>query len=88
MQIPKDPRAQLTEELFDRYRNARSDWDTEARTDIDFFYGNHFTENEVDELELRNQASVPMDRVGPAVEKMKAMLTSRAPAFTVIPRED
>lgn len=88
MQIPKDPRAKLTEELFDRYRNARSDWDTEARTDIDFFYGNHFTENEVDELELRNQASVPMDRVGPAVEKMKAMLTSRAPAFTVIPRED
>lgn len=88
MQIPKDPRAKLTEELFDRYRNARSDWDTEARTDIDFFYGNHFTDNEVDELELRNQASVPMDRVGPAVEKMKAMLTSRAPAFTVIPRED
>ena len=88
MQIPKDPRAKLTEELFDRYRNARSDWDTEARTDIDFFYGNHFTDSEVDELELRNQASVPMDRVGPAVEKMKAMLTSRAPAFTVIPRED
>tara|TARA_S200002703_G_scaffold21210_1_gene17763 strand:+ start:4033 stop:6063 length:2031 start_codon:yes stop_codon:yes gene_type:complete len=88
MQIPKDPRAALTQELFDRYRNARSEWDTEARTDIDFFYGNHFSENEVDELELRNQASVPMDRVGPAVEKMKAMLTSRAPAFTVIPRED
>ena len=30
MQIPKDPRAKLTEELFDRYRNARSDWDTEG----------------------------------------------------------
>jgi len=88
MQIPEDPRAKLTKELFDRYRDARSGWDTEARTDIDFFYGNHFEDNEVDELEHRNQAAVPMDRVGPAVEKMKAMLTSRAPAFTIIPRED
>jgi len=88
MQIPEDPRAKLTKELFDRYRDARSGWDTEARTDIDFFYGNHFEDSEVDDLELRNQAAVPMDRVGPAVEKMKAMLTSRAPAFTVIPRED
>ena len=40
MQIPEDPRAKLTKELFDRYRDARSGWDTEARTDIDFFYGN------------------------------------------------
>ena len=88
MQIPEDPRAKLSQELYQRYRDARSGWDTEARTDIDFFYGNHFESNEVDELELRNQAAVPMDRMGPAVEKLKAMLTSQAPAFTIIPRED
>ena len=29
-----------------------------------------------------------MDRIGPAVEKFKAVLTSRAPAFTMTPRED
>jgi len=88
MQIQEDPRAKITRELHQRYRDARSEWDTEARKDIDFFYGNHFSDNEVDELESRNQAAVPMDRVGPAVEKMKAMLTSSSPAFTVIPRED
>ena len=88
MQIEQDPRAKVSQELFERYRDARSSWDTEARTDIDFFYGNHFSDNEVDEMESRNQAAVPMDRVGPAVEKLKAMLTSKAPAFTVIPRED
>ena len=88
MQIQEDPRAKTTRELFRRYRDARSDWDTEARKDIDFFYGNHFSDDEVDELESRNQAAVPMDRVGPAVEKLKAMLTSSSPAFTVIPRED
>ena len=88
MQIQEDPRAKTNRELYRRYRDARSDWDTEARNDIDFFYGNHFSSNEVDELESRNQAAVPMDRCGPAVEKLKAMLTSSAPAFTVIPRED
>ncbi len=88
MQIQEDPRAKTTRELYRRYRDARSEWDTEARKDIDFFYGNHFSDDEVDELESRNQAAVPMDRVGPAVEKLKAMLTSSSPAFTVIPRED
>ena len=88
MQILEDPRAKTTRELYRRYRDARSEWDTEARKDIDFFYGNHFNDNEIDELESRNQAAVPMDRVGPAVEKLKAMLTSNSPAFTVIPRED
>ena len=88
MQIQEDPRAKITRELYRSYRDARSDWDTEARKDIDFYYGNHFSDDEVDELESRNQAAVPMDRVGPAVEKLKAMLTSSSPAFTVIPRED
>ena len=29
-----------------------------------------------------------MDRIGPAIEKFKAVLTSRSPAFTITPRED
>ena len=29
-----------------------------------------------------------MDRIGPAIEKFKAVLTSRPPAFTMTPRED
>ena len=83
-----DPRAQNNQDLYRRWRDARSDWDAEARKDIDFYLGNHFTAEESDELKTRNQADVPMDRISPAVEKLKATLTSRPPTFTITPRED
>ena len=83
-----DPRAQNNQDLYRRWRDARADWDAEARKDIDFYLGNHFTAEESDELQTRNQADVPMDRISPAVEKLKATLTSRPPTFTITPRED
>jgi hypothetical protein len=83
-----DPRAQTNQDLFRRWRDARREWDTEARKDIDFYLGNHFTDDESTELQSRNQADVPMDRISPAVEKLKATLTSRPPVFTITPRED
>ena len=86
--MKKDPRANQNEELYRQWRDARSDWDTEARKDIDFYLGNHFTQDESDELSSRNQADIPMDRVSAAIEKFKAVLTSRPPAFTITPRED
>ena len=86
--IDKDIRAEQNQELFRNWSDARTDWDTEARKDIDFYLGNHFTADESDELQSRNQADVPMDRVSSAVEKFKAVLTSRPPAFTITPRED
>ena len=86
--IETDPRADLNQELYRKWRDARSDWDTEARNDIDFYLGNHFTSDESDDLQSRNQPDVPMDRVSPAIEKLKAVLTSRPPVFTASPRED
>ena len=86
--MDQDPRASYNEELYRQWRDARSDWDTEARRDIDFYLGNHFTQDESDELSQRNQADIPMDRVSAAIEKFKAVLTSRPPAFTITPRED
>jgi len=86
--IDIDPRAELSQELYREWRDSRQDWDNEARADIDFFYGNHYTSEEAVEMASRNQAAVPMDRVAPAIDKLKAMLTSRTPVFTVIPRED
>ena len=86
--MDKDIRAEQNQELFRNWSDARQDWDTEARKDIDFYLGNHFTSDESDELQSRNQADVPMDRVSSAVEKFKAVLTSRPPAFTITPRED
>ena len=86
--IEKDTRAEYNEQLFRDWRDARVDWEEEARKDIDFFLGNHFTSDESDELQARNQADVPMDRTSAAVEKFKAVLTARPPAFTITPRED
>ena len=86
--MEQDKRALYNDELYRQWRDARSDWDTEARRDIDFYLGNHFTQDESDELASRNQADIPMDRVSSAIEKFKAVLTSRPPAFTITPRED
>ena len=86
--IDKDPRALQNEELHRQWRDARSDWDTESRKDIDFYLGNHFSAEESDELSQRNQADIPMDRISSAIEEFKAVLTSRPPAFTISPRED
>ena len=86
--MEKDSRAVYNEELYRQWRDSRSDWDTEARRDIDFYLGNHFSQDESDELAQRNQADIPMDRISAAIEKFKAVLTSRPPAFTITPRED
>ena len=86
--MDQDPRALYNEELYRNWRDARSEWDTEARKDIDFYLGNHFTADESDELAQRNQADIPMDRISGAIEKFKAVLTARQPAFTITPRED
>ena len=86
--IDKDPRAELNQELFRDWSDARVDWQEEARKDVDFYLGNHFTSDESNELQSRNQADVPMDRTSSAVEKFKAVLTARPPAFTITPRED
>jgi len=86
--LEEHPEAQTNRELYGRWKEARSTWDTEARKDIEFFLGSHFTQEESDEMASRNQADVPMDRISPAVEKFTSMLTARSPAFTVVGRED
>ena len=36
--MDQDPRALQNEELYRQWRDARSEWDTEARKDIDFYH--------------------------------------------------
>ena len=86
--IQEDLRVKEIKESFNRWKDARKDWDTAAREDIDFYLGNHFTENEIDELESRNQSSMPMDRLYSAIEQFKAIVTSKRPKFSAVGRED
>ena len=86
--IQEDIRVKEIRELWDRWSDARQDWDTQAREDIDFYLGNHFSEEEMNALAERNQSAMPMDRLYSAVEQFKAIITSKPPKFAAVGRED
>ena len=86
--IPEDKRAKDIKERWERWYNARSDWDSQAREDIDFYLGNHFTDREASELAERNQMGLPIDRLYAAIEQFKAIITSKPPKFSAVGRED
>ena len=70
------------------WRDARSHWDTEARESIDFFLGNHYSQEESDALRAVGQGDFVIDRVYAAIEKLKSLLTSKAPKYSAVGRED
>tara|TARA_R100001530_G_scaffold36731_1_gene28511 strand:+ start:723 stop:2744 length:2022 start_codon:yes stop_codon:yes gene_type:complete len=86
--IPEDKRAKEIKELYRRWTDARKDWDNAAREDIDFYLGNHFSAEEMDILQERNQSPIPVDRLYSAVEQFKAITTSKPPKFSAVGRED
>jgi len=86
--IEADKRAIQVRDLWRRWHDARKEWENHAREDIDFYLGNHFSEAESDELESRNQSNLPLDRLYSAIEQFKAIITSKPPKFSAMPRED
>ena len=86
--IEVDKRAEYTKELWKRWLDARKEWETHAREDIDFYLGNHFSAAEAEELASRNQSNIPLDRIYSAIEQFKAIITSKSPKFSATPRED
>lgn len=79
---------QETEVLWREYSNVRSSWATRAQEDRKFRYGEQWSEEDIIKLNARGQAPVVVNRVHPAVEAAKAMLTANKPSFRVSPRED
>ena len=86
--IQEDIRVKEIRELWRRWSDSRKDWDIQAREDIDFYLGNHWSDDEVSELEQRNQSALPMDRLYSAIEQFKAIITSKPPKFSAVGRED
>ena len=86
--IKEDKRAGEIKERWRRWFDARSDWDVQAREDIDFYLGNHFTDKEANDLAERNQMGLPIDRLYAAIEQFKAIITSKPPKFSATGRED
>tara|TARA_R100001530_G_scaffold40861_2_gene31403 strand:+ start:3638 stop:5986 length:2349 start_codon:yes stop_codon:yes gene_type:complete len=77
-----------TQDLWKTYSNKRDTWATHAQEDREFRLGKQWTAEQRKVLEARGQAPIVVNRIHPAVEAAKAMLTSNRPSFRVSPRED
>ena len=77
-----------TLDLFDKYSQKRDTWAQHAKEDKEFRLGRQWTKEQKEVLESRGQAAIVINRIHPAVESAKAMLTSNRPAFRAAPRED
>ena len=77
-----------TLELFDEYSSKRDTWATHAKEDKEFRLGKQWSAEQREALESRGQAPIVINRIHPAVESAKAMLTANRPSFRCAPRED
>ena len=77
-----------TLDLFDKYSSKRDTWAQHAKEDKEFRLGRQWTAEQRETLESRGQAAIVINRIHPAVESAKAMLTAKRPSFRAAPRED
>ena len=77
-----------TQNLYDIYSKERDNWARQAKEDKEFRLGRQWTKEQEDTLKSRGQAPIVVNRIHPAVEAAKSMLTANRPAFRVAPRED
>ena len=77
-----------TQSLFKTYSNKRELWAQHAQEDAEFRLGRQWTQEQTRILLERGQAPLVVNRIHPAVEAAKALLTSGKPQFRVSPRED
>ena len=77
-----------TLDLFDKYSSKRDTWAQHAKEDKEFRLGRQWSAAQRETLESRGQAPIVINRVHPAVESAKAMLTANRPSFRAAPRED
>ena len=77
-----------TIQLYKDYSKKRDAWAIQAKEDKEFRLGRQWTKEQAEVLEARGQAPIVINRIHPAVESAKAMLTSKRPSFRCAPRED
>jgi len=77
-----------TQDLWKSYSKKRETWARHAQEDKEFRLGKQWTSDQKRILEERGQAAVVVNRIHPAVEAAKALITANKPQFRVSPRED
>ena len=87
-QLTDEEAVQKVHDLFRTYSKNRETWANHAQEDREFRLGKQWTQEQKDVLESRGQAPIVVNRIHPAVEAAKAMITARRPSFRVAARED
>ena len=77
-----------TQSLWKTYSKKREGWANHAQEDREFRLGKQWTADQKRVLEERGQAPLVVNRIHPAVEAAKALITANKPSFRVSPRED
>jgi len=77
-----------TQDIWKTYSKKRETWATHAQEDREFRLGKQWTSDQKRVLEERGQAAIVVNRIHPAVEAAKALITANKPQFRVSPRED
>lgn len=85
-----EPIVSETQDLWREYSNnqRRQEWVQQVQEDREFRMGKQWTAEQIEVLEERGQAPIVVNRIHPAVEAAKAMLTHQRPSFRTSPRED
>ena len=82
------PLVDETIDLWKRYSDKRDSWAEHAKEDKEFRLGRQWTEDQEETLKARGQAPLVVNRIHPAVEAAKSMMSANRPSFRVAPRED
>ena len=77
-----------TQSLWKTYSQKHERWAHHAQEDREFRLGKQWTSDQKRILEERGQAALVVNRIHPAVEAAKALITANKPQFRVSPRED
>ena len=75
-------------ELLEHYMNMREEWATKFREAEQFRNGIQWSKDQISVLQHRGQSPIVVNRIHPAIETAKSMLTSRKPEFRATARED
>ena len=77
-----------TQKLFHVYKSERDTWANNVKQDKEFRLGRQWSKEQEEVLLARGQAPIVVNRIHPAVEAAKAMLTANRPSFRCAARED
>ncbi len=75
-------------DIWRTYSKNRETWAMHAQEDKEFRLGKQWTNEQKQVLESRGQAPIVVNRIHPAVEAAKAMITANRPSFRCAARED